>query len=109
MFLSSLTRSSVFHTRKSDNSKREVCNKKKRDRETVPKKRRGTRVARGSPAGVMGHLSVLSVLSVLIVLIGTCPYFLSTDREIVVWSKREPYKAVQRALGTDCPEKEKGV
>ena len=64
-------------------------------------------MTRGSPAGVMGLLVVLLVLLVLLVLIGTCPYFLSTDREIVVWGNREPYKAVQRALGTDCPEKEK--
>ena len=38
---------------------------------------------RGSPLGVM---PTLVVPSVLLVLIGTCPYFLSTTREIVVWS-----------------------
>lgn len=47
-------------------------------------------MTRGSPAGVMAPLVVLSVL---LVLIGTCPYFLSTTREIVVWSKREVVEA----------------
>jgi hypothetical protein len=40
-------------------------------------------------------MATLVVPSVLLVLIGTCPYFLSTTREIVVCGKREPYKAVQ--------------
>jgi hypothetical protein len=52
----------------------------------------GGGVTRGSPLGVM---PALVVPSVLLVLIGTCPYFLSVNREIVVWSKREPYKAAR--------------
>lgn len=50
------------------------------------KKKRGYWGDQGDPAGVMGHLVVLLVL---LVLIGTCPYFLSTDREIVVCGNRE--------------------
>lgn len=50
----------------------------------APKKQRAYGVTRGSPLGVM---PTLVVPSVLLVLIGTCPYFLSVNREIVVWSK----------------------
>jgi len=95
----------VFSIRQTAIAVREKSATRKREIGRVARKRgRPYGVTRGSPAGVMAPLAVPSVL---LVLIGTCPYFLSTDREIVVWSKREIVEAVQRALGTDCPEKEK--
>jgi hypothetical protein len=72
----------VFSIRQTAITVREKPATRKREiRRRSRKKRQPYGVTRGSPAGVMAPLVVPSVL---LVLIGTCPYFLSTTREIVV-------------------------